>query len=106
MLPRTSTPPKPKQPNNNPRRANHSAVKPMFRCDMRLAFSNGLAVSLLVEGAVDEDTCGDAEDDADADGDESQACLGDGEVVRCALEGVGDGGEEEEEDAEGEGGVD
>jgi hypothetical protein len=47
----------------------------MFRVDVRLAASDDLAMLFLVHGAVDEDGCQTAEDDADPDCDECESGL-------------------------------
>jgi hypothetical protein len=44
VLSSTSAPTKPEQTDNDTRRPNHGAVKTMLGCDVRLSFSNGLAM--------------------------------------------------------------
>lgn len=106
MFPPLRRPPQPKQADYNPTRPYHRTIQPMLRRHVRLAVGNGSAVDLLVQRSVDEDACRDAEQDADADGNEGEAGLRGAEGVGRVREDVGDCGEEEEEDAEGERGVD
>lgn len=103
MLPRMRTPPKPEQADDNPSRSDHGAIQPVFRRDMRASRGDHLAMLRLVHVAIDENAGYDAEQHADADGEERQPRLRDAERVRRALEDVGEGGEENEQDAEGEG---
>lgn len=78
----------------------------MLRIHIPPSPRNSLSMHFLVHEPVNEDTCCDAEQDANADGNECEPGLGGGEGVGWPGEDVGDRGEEEEEDAEGEGGVD
>jgi hypothetical protein len=72
---------------------------------LRLALRERFVMLLLVQYTVDEDACCYSQNDADADGQETQSGLRSGEGVRGTLEDVGKCGEEEEEDAESEGGA-
>jgi len=77
----------------------------MFWRDVCVAFRESPAIFFLVEDTVVDDAGYDGEGDANADGDEGEAVLGRGEVVGWALEDVWECGEEHEEHAEDEGGI-
>jgi hypothetical protein len=73
----------------------------MFRRDVRFSVRDRFTVLLLIEYSVNEDTCYDTKDDADADGDKSKSRLRDAEMIGRTLEDVRYGSEEEKEYTKG-----
>jgi hypothetical protein len=72
----------------------------MFRRNISATFTKHFAVLFLVECSIDDDACANAKEDTDPNGDKGQPSLRDCEVVRCVLEDIWDGSEEQEKDAE------
>lgn len=96
-------PREPEQAHRNPKTTNHRVVQAVFRLSMGVACLDSFAGVLLVNYPVDDDACCAAKRDTNTNGKECEAGLRSSEEIRWALEDVGEGSEEEEEDTEGKG---